>query len=194
MSEDVDTWFAREILPHEGALLRYLNRRWRQRDEVLDLRQEAYVRVYEAACTARPHYPKSFLFTTARNLMADRVRRNRIVSIEARADVDSLNVLVDELSPETRASAHEQLRALASAFDQLPPKCREVVWLRRVEELSQKAVAERLGLSERTVENHVARGVRRLADALFGMNRDNGAQEPIKDKQDESDHEQQSAD
>jgi DNA-directed RNA polymerase specialized sigma24 family protein len=39
--------------------------------------------VYEAARHARPHAPKAFLFATARHLMADRIRRERIVSIRA---------------------------------------------------------------------------------------------------------------
>jgi RNA polymerase sigma-70 factor (ECF subfamily) len=42
------------------------------------------------------------------------------------------------------------------------------VWLRRVEELSQKEVARRLGISEKTVEKHIAKGMRLLADALYG--------------------------
>src|SRR6202040_3256380 len=125
-------------------------------------------RVYEAAGKARPASPKSFLFTIARNLMTDRLRRERVVSIETRADVDALNVLVEERSPEQHESGRQQLKRLAEAFDELPPKCREVVWLRRVEELSQRGVASRLGISEGTVEKHVARGVRRLAECIYG--------------------------
>ncbi|WP_449446652.1 sigma factor-like helix-turn-helix DNA-binding protein [Thermomonas brevis] len=41
------------------------------------------------------------------------------------------------------------------------------MWLRRVEELSQKDVALRLGISEKTVEKHIAKGMRLLADGLF---------------------------
>lgn|ERR1700683_2661662 len=175
MDKELDGWFTREILPHEAALVRYLTRRWPNRDDVYDLRQEAYVRVYEAAGKSRPTSPKSFLFTTARNLMADRVRRERVVSIEAWADLDALNVLVDELTPERHESALQQLRRLAEAFKDLPPKCREVVWMRRVDGVSQKEVASRLKVTEGTVEKHVARGVRILADFLYGATSKVGA-------------------
>ena len=84
MDESVETWFAREILAHEDALVRYLRRCWPHADDILDLRQETYIRVYEAARRERPYQPKSFLFTAARHLMADRLRRGRIVSMEAR--------------------------------------------------------------------------------------------------------------
>jgi RNA polymerase sigma factor (sigma-70 family) len=167
VTEPLKTWFAREILAHEAALMRFLNRAWPRRDEIHDLRQEIYVRVYEAAARARPASPKSFLFTTARNLMADRVRRSRIVSIEAVGDIAALNVLVDEVSPERRIDARQELKRLAHAFNLLPPKCREVVWMRRVDEISQKEVAQRLGISERTVESHVLNGMRYLADAFL---------------------------
>lgn len=168
MSEILNDWFAREILVHEAALVRYLTRVWPNRDEIHDLRQETYIRVYEAAKSTRPHAPKSFLFTTARHLMADRLRRGRIVSMEAIGDLDVLNVPVDEAGPEQRLSARQELMQLARAFSLLPPKCREVVWLRRVDELSQKEVARCLNISEKTVESHVVRGTRMLADVLFG--------------------------
>jgi RNA polymerase sigma factor (sigma-70 family) len=163
MGEPLDTWFKREILSHEEILMRFISRVWPRRDEVADLRQEAYARVYEAARQARPQSPKAFLFATARHLMADRIRRERIVSIRAGGENDYLNVLVDEISPEQRVNAHQELARLAQAFDRLSAKCRDIVWLRRVKGLSQKEVAKRLGLAEKTIEKHLRTGVRQLA-------------------------------
>ena len=168
MDESVEAWFTREILAHEDALVRYLRRCWSHADDILDLRQETYIRVFEAARRERPHQPKSFLFTTARHLMADRLRRGRIVSIEAVGDFESLNVPMDEAGPERRHDARQSLRRLAEAFDRLPDRCREVVWLRKVEELPQKEVARRLGIAEKTVEKQVAKGARLIADYMFG--------------------------
>ncbi|HEY0685587.1 MAG TPA: sigma-70 family RNA polymerase sigma factor [Steroidobacter sp.] len=166
--DSLQEWFKREIVVHEGALVRFISRVWPNRGEVEDIRQEAYVKVYEAAAIARPGAPKSFLFTVARNLMADRIRRSRIVSIELKGDLEALNVLVDELSAEERAGAREDFSRLARAFEMLPAVCREVVWLRKVESLSQKDVSRRLGVPARTVEKRVARGVRLLAQMVFG--------------------------
>jgi RNA polymerase sigma-70 factor (ECF subfamily) len=157
-----------EILPLEGALIRYLSRVWPHSGEVLDLRQDIYIRVYESARRALPTAPKAFLFATARNLMTDRIRHSRVVSIESTQDFESLNVLVDEISPERRFTAREELRVLARAFDSLSDKCRNVVWLRRVEGLTQRETAQRLGLREGAVESQLARGVRVLALAVFG--------------------------
>jgi len=142
--DSLDTWFKREILVHEASLLRYLGRVWPRHDEIHDLRQEIYVRLYESAQRSRPATPRAFIFATARNLIADRIRRARVVSIEAVGDPDALNVLVDEASPERKLSAWQDLRRLTRALNSLPPRCREVVWLRKVDELSTKEVADQL--------------------------------------------------
>lgn len=167
VDEPLDVWFKREILAHERALMRYLTRIWRDHEEVLDLRQETYVRVYAAAQRSRPSRPKSFLFSAARHLMTDHIRRRRIVAIDAVGDLEALNVPVEEGSPEARATVHEELQRLAQALDSLPAKCREVIWLRRVDDLPQKEVAARLHITQKTVEKHVAKGMKLLAQALF---------------------------
>jgi RNA polymerase sigma factor (sigma-70 family) len=167
MKGTLEEWFAREILVHEHLLVRYLLRVWPNRDEVPDLRQEIYVRVFEFAQHTRPALPKAYLFATARNLMTDRLRRGRIVFIGARGDLDELNVLVDELSPERCVTNIEELQRLAKAFDVLPTQCRTVMWLRKVEQLSQKEVAARLGVHEKAVEKQVSRGMRLLTAALL---------------------------
>jgi RNA polymerase sigma factor (sigma-70 family) len=168
MDEGLAEWFTREILPHEAALTRFLRRAWPNPADVHELRQEAYVRVLESAGKSRPLSPKSFLFTITRHLLADRARRNRIVSIDLLGDLDSLNVLIDEISPERRTSARQQLAHLSDAFNLLSDKCREIVWMRKVENVSQKEIARRLSVTEAAVEKHVSRGMRAITDALFG--------------------------
>jgi len=96
------------------------------------------------------------------------VRRERIVSIDYTQDLDALNVLVDDITPEHRLSAREELGRLSEALDALPDDCRDVVWLRRVEGLPQREAARLLGMHEGTLESHLCRGVRALARAMFG--------------------------
>lgn len=168
MAAALDRWFIEQILVHEEALMRYLARNWPCHDDLPDLRQDVYARVYEAAGRALPQQPKAFLFATARHLLVDRARRGRVVSIEPVGDFESLNVLVDDVSPERWCGGRQVLRRLAEAFDRLPDRCREVVWLRRVERLSQKEVAARLGITEKTVEKHIARGMQLIAEHFFG--------------------------
>lgn len=188
MDESVDTWFVREILCHEAALTHYVRRAWPRAADVQDICHDAYLRVYEAASRGYPQNAKSFLFTTARNLMSDRARRNRIVSIELIEDLDALNVLVDEVSPERRLNARQQLLHLSAAFNGLPTQCREVVWLQRVEGLSQQEIGTRLGIAVGTVQKHALKGIRLLAGLFYGDGIQEGVKSEERSSESESNH------
>jgi RNA polymerase sigma-70 factor (ECF subfamily) len=164
----VDDWFMQDVLPLEPALTRFLQRNWRQPAEIADLRQETYARAYEAALRERPKLVKPFLFQIARNLMIDRLRRQSVVSLETMADFDWANVTDDRPSLESHVAARQQLRLLQEALDDLPPRCRQIVVMRKIDGLPQKEVARRMGIAVETVENQVAKGVRLLAQALEG--------------------------
>jgi RNA polymerase sigma-70 factor (ECF subfamily) len=169
--DDLDRWFAREILSLEPMLNRFLRRKWRDEAEIPDLRQEAYIRVYDAARRNRPLLAKPFLFLTVRNLMIDRLRQKNIVSIETMADFGWSNVSDDKPSPEQNTAARQELQLLQEALDALPGRCREVVVLRKVEGLSQREVASRLGVTEDIVEHQLAKGLRLLSRSLSGGRR-----------------------
>lgn len=186
IDESLHRWFAREICAHEAALTRYIARVWPHQAEVADLRHEVYIRVLEAAARSRPLSPKSFLFSTTRHLLTDRARRNRIVSIELLEDLNALNVLVDEISPERLTSARQQLRRVSDILNQLPDRCRDVVWMRKVENLPQKQIAARLGIAETTVEKHLVRGMQMLGDLFHGAQTVDAAHEEQERKREES--------
>ncbi len=148
--------------------MQYLRRNWRNESDLPDFCQDVYVRVYEAAKTELPEKPKSFVLTTARNLLADRVRRERIVPIEAVGDVDALNAIIDEPGPERIVAARDELRVLQAALDRLPQRSREAVYLRQVEGLSRREIAARMGVGEETVKQHLTNGMYALANILSG--------------------------
>lgn len=166
--EALDAWFVREVLPLEAALMRFLRRKWRVEGDILDLRQELYVRVYEAVGRqGMPAQTKPFVFTAARNLVIDHVRRARVVSIEIVADLEASHVAVDAVTPDRHVTARDELRRLQAGLDRLPARCREVVMLRKIEGLSQREVAARMGIAENTVERQMMHGMRALADFML---------------------------
>ncbi len=163
-----DQWFAEEVLPLEGALTAYLRRAAANATDVEDLRQEVYVRVYEAGRQDRPTAASHFVFKVARNLLIDRLRRQRVVTIDLVADLDELDVLSDEVPVDRVLSGREELARLERAMADLPERCRDVFWLRKVEGLSQRETAERLGVSQSTVEKQVIKAMRALAGLFLG--------------------------
>ena len=189
MDETIEHWFVREILAHEAALTRYIARAHRTSADVQDLRQEIYIKVLEAAEKSRPTSPRYFLFTCAKHLLIDHARRSRIVRIDLLQDCDGLNVLVDEVSPERSTGSFQQLQRLLDAFEQLPDRCREVVWLRKIEDLPQKDIAGRLGIAEATVEAHLVRGMRLLTGLFYATEAGDGSAAGSTNAPQESRHE-----
>lgn len=165
-SQNLDDWFVSEILPLEPMLMRFLRRSWSDETEAADLRQETYIRVYEAARRKRPSPVRPFVFFIARNLVIDRLRRKSVVPIETMADGDWLHVADNEPMPEQRVAARQDLQRMQAVLDMLPPRCRQVIILRRVHGYSQREVAQKMGIKEETVESQMVKGMRMITDAI----------------------------
>jgi RNA polymerase sigma factor (sigma-70 family) len=168
VASEVDAWFGREVLPLESALMQFLQHNWRNQSDICDFRQEVYVRVYEAALKKIPDRPKQFVFATARNFLLDRVRQEQVIPIEAGADLEALEVAADTPSPDQIVMARDELRRLQAALDRLPPRCREAIVLGRIEGLSGRAIAERMGIAEGTVSEYLSNGICALVEILYG--------------------------
>jgi RNA polymerase sigma-70 factor (ECF subfamily) len=164
---ELGVWFLREVLPLEAVLTQYLYRNWRNESEIIDIRQDVYVRICEMAQKRLPDPVKPVLFTIARNLLVDRVRKRSVVPIEAVADLDALGIAVENPGADRSLAAREELRKIQTAIDNLPPRCREAVVLARLEGLSGREIAQRMGISEQAVSYHLNHGVRLLANALY---------------------------
>ena len=77
-----------------------------------------------------------------------------------------LNDVPESRTPESSIISAETVSRLDKALDSLPARCRLVFQMVRLDKLRYKTVAEILGLSVKTVENHVAHAVSRLRKAL----------------------------
>jgi RNA polymerase sigma-70 factor (ECF subfamily) len=74
----------------------------------------------------------------------------------------------DEATPEVHVLAREQLANVQQALSQLSEQRRRVLWLVRVEGLSLKEAAEAMGITAKTVENHMTQALRQLLQHLPG--------------------------
>jgi RNA polymerase sigma factor (sigma-70 family) len=160
-------WLAANILPHEPELRGWLRRRLRafNENDVDDLVQEAFSRIW-AAEFGPIRNGRAYLFATVRHLLAEYARRSRIVPIELLGEIDSLNLISDEPGPERRVGARQELDTLQAIVALLPRQCRRVFELLKFEGLSYREVAQEMGLSEKTVENHLTRALARIGAAL----------------------------
>jgi RNA polymerase sigma factor (sigma-70 family) len=160
-------WFMRHILPHEGALRGWLSRRRAPAAfDVDDIVQESYALLAERERLDDILNPRAYLFQVAHSLIVRNIRRARIVSILAVEDLALVDLADDAATPEQSAIARDDLRQLGEVIASMPGQTREAFVLRRVRGLSQREIAAQMGLSENTVEKHIVRGIRWLADCF----------------------------
>ena len=158
VSDERAVWLGRYVLPHEPALRAWLRRRNLGGLDVDDIIQETYTRLVAAESIAHIVDAKNYAFQIAGSVVIDHLRRMKVVPISSVPDLDCFDVVSDDPSPERQVIGRDELERLANMIARLPGKVRDVFVLRRVHDLSQREVAQRLGIAESTVEKHMSRG------------------------------------
>jgi len=151
-------WFARYRRP----LLTFFKRQAPSLQDHEDLVQEVFVRIARRSDLYDIDRADSYIFQTAANVLKDLFRylrgqgepaggRDEDLMIDPRADADRI------------VTERDLLRALARVLDGLPDRTKMIFKYYYFDAFSHSEIAETLGISIRTVEDHVARAHRRLA-------------------------------
>lgn len=153
-------WFADEVLPHEGALRGYLHGLVAP-VEVDDIVQETYSRLLRARERGPVESPRGLLFATARNAARDFHRRSAVRNTLPIGEIDQSRVFDDAPDAAETASRRQEADLLTEAIASLPPRCREILLLRKFENLSHREIAQRLGIAEHTVGVQLTKALHR---------------------------------
>lgn len=161
--------YLREALEAEGLLRAYLFRLTRNPADVDELLQETYARLLTSTAAERVEVRsvQAFALTIARNVALDWIRHRDVIPMSLVSDLAALDVLDESARVEEIVNAHQELALLAECVAELPARCRQAFTLRRVYGLTQQEIAQQLKIEESTVEQLLARAVRRCADYLF---------------------------
>jgi len=152
--DDLQSVFADVRLDLERML------RGRVRDPQLaaDLTQDIFLRLRRiTAPLPDRHEARLYLFQMARNLAIDHQR------VEGRrAEILAGAVTLFEgmqASPEDEALAHDQMRVVDAALDELPKHCRDILYMSRLLGMSHSEIAAELKVSKSLVEKYVVRAM-----------------------------------
>jgi len=156
-TDEFGTFYRSTLLP----LRRYLRRLLGNSGEAEEIAQDAYARIYDKPARK----PEALLYTTARRLAINRIRR-RDISPVVPTDASIETTASSAPSVPDQVSARQEWSMLRAAVDELPSGCRQVLILRKVELLSHREIADRLGIAISTVEKQHARALRLLRAAL----------------------------
>lgn len=166
-------WFETEVQPHAALLRAWLKGLYPSLVDVDDLLQETYVRILQVRGRdpGRMYAVKPLLFTMARNLALDQLRRRQVVRFDELPEVESVDWAEDRPGVSETVSRRQEIQLLTEAIQSLPERCRDVLTLRKIYGMPQKEIALQLGISEHTVEAQVGLGVRRCGEYLarFGL-------------------------
>lgn len=160
---EISRWFECEVQPHEPALRAYLQARFPTLGEHDDLVQESYTRLLRERARGEVRHPRAFLFTAARNAAYDLFRRRGAKPTEAVTEAIELTALSEQPGTAEQFDQRLELEVLAEAVRALPERCRQVIMLRYLDNLTYKEIGVQLGISPETVKVHMAKGMRRCA-------------------------------
>ncbi|MDO8542160.1 MAG: RNA polymerase sigma factor [Opitutaceae bacterium] len=163
---DQTQWFSEEVHPYDSQLRAYLRGSFPSVRDVEDVVQESYLRLWRRQLTAPIRSAKSFLYKVARHLAIDSLRHTRRSPFDDVADLARLSVLDPAPHAAEAACTNEELDLLLTAIESLPPRCREIVILRKLRGLSQKEIARHMGITARTVEVQGCKGLDRCEQFL----------------------------
>jgi RNA polymerase sigma-70 factor (family 1) len=158
MLESRSDIFSRLFAESRAGLRRYVRRLVHSQETADEIVQEAMLRTYEHADAKKA--PKAFLYSIARNLATDTLRHDRAAKTHTVGDWDAEGLMRHHESLDSSLLAEERSRILKDAVESLSPQCRTVFALKVFHACSYKEISERLGISPKTVENHIARAVR----------------------------------
>ena len=127
--------------------------------EVEDILQEAYIKSLQASKIQKIKSPKAYLAQTAKNLALNYVDRSAVKYNVSTEENDTPPVYSNTPPIEEQVESEKRFKHFCEAVQELPVQCRRVFVLRQVYGLSQKEIARQLGLSEKTVEYHVGKGL-----------------------------------
>lgn len=163
LAGDHDAQLRAWLADYGPALRRYFLKRAPPSDAD-DLVQDVFVAMQVRGALDEPDKAERYLFRVAANVLARR-HRTRALTGQHQVLEDDFG-LPDPLSPERVLLDRERLARLLKVLDELPPRMGEAFILHRFEEMTYQEVARRMDLSHRTVENFIARAMKRVWQAL----------------------------
>jgi len=148
--------------------------------EVEDIVQETYVRICQTRNIENIESPKSFLFRTVRNLALDHRKRAETKLADAVGNIDSLPMSASAGPVDyafEQVVSNEEFGLFCEAVRLLPAQCRRAFVLKKVYGYTQSEIARAMSISQNTVENHIALGIKKCTqfmlrhDERFGRRR-----------------------
>ena len=156
-NEHAFTWFYQK---HWEGLYQAAYRMLDDEELSKDLIQEVFVGIWEQSYSGADQ-PKAYLYQVVKNKVLMHLRKGKIAS----KHLETIKELVSNTTEDIIYYAELKL-TLSESVNGLPQKCQEVYKLSREDHLSNQEIANRLGISIRTVETHISHALKQIRGSL----------------------------
>ncbi len=122
---------------------------------------------------------KSYLFICVRNGCLSHLRKvknEKIISIDSVSEFNFVRVE----GPENDYIEKETIEQIYAAIETLPCKCKLAFTLAKINGLKYREIAEVLGITEKTVNNHLVLAVKKITELLNVSKKPNAKNSPLK--------------
>lgn len=150
----------------QSDLAAFVSRRVGAQDAA-DVLQETWLKLHEHGDTGSWREPRAVLFATAGNLAVDHWRQQQRQACHF--DGGELPEVASPFpGPDTVVDDRRQAARLVAVLDELSGECRQAFLLNRLDGMTHREIADRLGICTKTVQRHIERALGhclvRLAD------------------------------
>ncbi len=169
MDQNLDAishWVAREIVPHEAKVRRWLGPRCADSIDPEDIIQDVYCKLSGLSSVDHIDNPQAYFFQAARNALMDRYRRAKKINFTSMTQIEWSDVIDSEPDQDRAISARQELAWATRLIANLSPVQRRAVELRRIDGLSRKEAAKALGITEDALKKHFERGLKQVMEAM----------------------------
>lgn len=133
--------------------------------EADDLVQEVFLSLQVRGADADIENFEGYLFRMAANAVIQHKRRPGW-DWASHLDLDDLDGMADDVSPERVLLGKEAVEKVVAALDKLPPRAAQAFFLHRFEEMTYTAIAARMNITNSAVERLIQRALKRLGKVM----------------------------
>lgn len=160
------------FLNYYGPLCNYIYRYTGQFELAEELVSDLFITIWKKAESIEiKKSVKSYLYTCAKNALSSYMKsgqQNRLTGME--------EISTDIIDNSENSQAHLEFTELQNeikrAINILPGKCRQIFILNRIDGLKYAEISELLGISEKTVEHQISKGLHSIRTRLFSLRRE----------------------
>ncbi len=160
------------FLKIESKLKIYLKQFLYSKEDIDDVVQETFLKSYEAEKNTTIESPKSFMFRVARNLAFSKLTNKTNKMIDSIGDIDELNVIDNGSAISQKYEEDCYFNTVIGVMTALPPRCQKVLIMRKAYGYTQKEISLELGISLKTVENHLTKALKKCHEISAENNDD----------------------